>query len=63
MYAFLQKVGLRAFVAQEAMYLSLSLMVTELFYKFHSFTLEVVGFLATWYLLSWLGATLFRHHR
>lgn len=29
-----------------------SLLITELFYKFHSFTLELVAGLATWYVLS-----------
>ncbi len=29
-----------------------SLLIAELFYKFHSFTLECVAFLATWYVLD-----------
>jgi hypothetical protein len=32
--------------------LVLSLFIAELFYKFHSFTLEAVAFLATWYVLG-----------
>jgi hypothetical protein len=28
--------------------------VAELFYKFHSFTLECAAFLATWYAFSWM---------
>ena len=31
-----------------------ALILAEFFYKFHSFTLELGGFLLTWYLLSWL---------
>ena len=27
-------------------------MIAELFYKFHSFTLECAGFLATWFVLD-----------
>jgi hypothetical protein len=29
-----------------------SLAIAEMFYKFHSFTLECVAFLATWYVLE-----------
>ena len=32
--------------------LVLSLIVAELFYKFHSFTLETVAFLATWFVVD-----------
>ena len=32
--------------------LVLSLVIAELLYKFHSFTLEAVAFLATWYVLG-----------
>ena len=31
-----------------------ALTIAELFYKFHSFTLECIAFLATWYLLDLL---------
>jgi hypothetical protein len=30
----------------------MSFVIAELFYKFHSFTLETLAFLATWYALS-----------
>jgi len=29
-----------------------SLLIAEMFYRFHSFTLECVSFLATWYVLD-----------
>ena len=32
--------------------LGLALVTAEAFYKFHSFTLECLAFLATWYLLG-----------
>lgn len=35
----------------------LSLVIAELFYKFHSFTLEAVAFLGTWYALEYLTRT------
>jgi hypothetical protein len=31
--------------------LAASMIIAELFYKFHSFTLECLAFLATWYVL------------
>jgi hypothetical protein len=31
-----------------------ALTLAELFYKFHSFTLECLAFLATWYAIGWL---------
>ena len=32
----------------------IALVIAELFYKWHSFTLELVGFLATWWVLGFL---------
>jgi hypothetical protein len=37
-----------------------SLLIAETFYHFHSFTLECVAFLATWYGLDWLRVKIFR---
>jgi hypothetical protein len=34
--------------------LALALGIAELFYKFHSFTLECGAFLVTWWALSWI---------
>ena len=33
----------------------LALVIAEVFFKFHSFTLECVAFFATWYVLSWIA--------
>jgi hypothetical protein len=35
--------------------LGLSFVIAELFYKFHSFTLECLAFLATWFVLDAAG--------
>ncbi len=32
----------------------MAFMVAELLYKWHSFTLECMGFLATWTVLGWI---------
>ncbi len=39
-------------LAEQLPSLSLAWLLAELFYKFHSFTLECAAFLATWYLLD-----------
>jgi hypothetical protein len=33
-----------------------ALVIAELFYKFGSFTLEAVAFIATWYVIGWLAS-------
>ena len=42
----------------EGVALLLAMVVAELFYKFHSFTLECAAFLATWYVLGGIAALL-----
>lgn len=37
-----------------------SIVIAEIFYKFHSFTLECVAFLATWYVIDQLVAVPYR---
>jgi hypothetical protein len=39
--------------------LGVSMTIAELFYKFHSFTLECVAFLATWFVLDAVLCALF----
>jgi hypothetical protein len=52
MYALLQSLTVRQFLVEQAPVLAVSLIIAELFYKFHSFTLECIAFLATWYVLD-----------
>jgi predicted benzoate:H+ symporter BenE len=58
MYTLIKSVGFRAFLMQEAPYLVIAFLIASLFYKFGSFGVEAVAFLATWALLSALGNTL-----
>lgn len=53
-----RQVGVSRFVAREAVPFGVSLLIAELFYKFHSFTLEALAFVATWYVLSALLSAL-----
>ncbi len=52
MHQMIKSQGLRRFLIKEAPSGLLALLIAELFYKFHSFVLECIGFLATWYVLS-----------
>ncbi len=52
MYTLLQSITVRQLFLEQAPILAVSLIIAEIFYKFHSFTLECIAFLATWYLLD-----------
>ena len=52
MFELLRSSTLRQLLARQAPALVISLIVAELFYKFGSFTLECLGFLATWLVLD-----------
>lgn len=58
MYQIIRSYGLVTSLKKEAPAAVLSLLVAEVFYKFHSFALECFAFLATWYVVSWLLAHL-----
>ena len=52
MFELLRSSTLRQLLARQAPALVISLVVAELFYKLGSFTLECLGFLATWLVLD-----------
>jgi hypothetical protein len=54
MHRLIRSNSLKHLLACEAPALVIALVVAELFYKFGSFTLECLAFLATWFLLSFL---------
>jgi len=56
MYTLLRDLGLRKALLAEAPWLFLSMVIAEMFYKFHSFTLECGAFLATWFVVSYLSS-------
>lgn len=53
MYTSIRQLGVREWSIVEAPSLTSALIIAELFYKFHSFALECVAFLATWSAISW----------
>ena len=60
MFELLRSSSLRQLLSRQAPALVLSLVVAEMFYKFGSFTLECLGFLATWFVLDALFALVAR---
>ena len=62
MFTLLRSKPWRQSLAEQLPTLVPALLIAELFYKWHSFTLECLGFLATWAVLD-AAATLIRHLR
>jgi hypothetical protein len=52
MYALFRNVPLHNLLSTQAPALLASFVIAELFYKFHSFTLECLAFLATWFVID-----------
>lgn len=52
MYEFVRVIPFRCLFVEQAPTLGVSVLIAEMLYKFHSFTLECVAFLATWYVLD-----------
>jgi len=48
MFSYVKQVGISTALSQEAPAFLASFVIAEVFYKFHSFTLETLAFLATW---------------
>jgi len=55
MYTLIKSVGFRTFLIQEAPYLVVAFFIASLYYKWGSFGVEALGFLATWFILSAVG--------
>lgn len=55
MYELIRSLPVRRLLAEQLPAMAVSLLIAELFYKFGSFTLEVVAFLATWHVLDLVG--------
>lgn len=54
MFDLMRSLTVRDLLVREAPQLSLSFLLAEMFYKFHSFTLECIAFLVTWYVLGFV---------
>jgi hypothetical protein len=52
MYSLIRSITLKELFIEQTISLGISFIIAELFYKFHSFTLECLAFLATWYVID-----------
>ena len=52
MYTLLSLLPIKRLAYEQVPALALAWILAELFYKFHSFTLECAAFLATWFVLD-----------
>lgn len=57
MYSLIHKLH-AGITLREGVVLLIAFVIAELFYKFHSFSLECAAFLATWYVLGGIAAWL-----
>ncbi len=58
MYTLIRTIGASNAAKRELLPGGAAFLIAEFFYKFHSFALECLAFLATWYVLSLLYARL-----
>ena len=61
MYQLLKSISNRQLLQRQLPIVLASFVVAELFYKFKSFTLETLAFLATWFVLDWVVGQITRH--
>lgn len=52
MFALIRHLSTPQLLLQEAPAIAISIVTAEVFYKFHSFTLECLAFLGTWFLVD-----------
>ena len=64
MFTLVRKLTTRELLMEQLPALAGAFVIAEMFYKFHSFALECLAFLATWFVLdaavAWLATTLRR---
>jgi hypothetical protein len=54
MFSLIKDLGIGVALKQEAVPFLVAFLIAEFLYKFHSFTLECLAFLATWFVLSFI---------
>jgi hypothetical protein len=52
MYTLVWSMPLKQLLIEQLPALVVAIIIAELFYKFHSFTLEALAFLATWFVVD-----------
>jgi len=59
MFSLVKDLGIQVALKQEAVPFVVAFLIAEFLYKFKSFTLECLAFLATWFVLSYLQSLAF----
>jgi hypothetical protein len=62
-YSLIRTNSLRAILERELLPFIASLIIAQVFFKWGSFALELVGFIATWYVLGFVADLLLRSTR
>lgn len=52
MFSLIRALPISSLILEQAPAFGLSLLMAEMFYKFHSFTLETMAFLGTWFVVD-----------
>ena len=52
MYTLIRSITVRQLFLEQVPALGSSIVIAEIFYKFHSFTLECLAFLVTWFVID-----------
>ena len=63
MFTLIKELGLLVSAKQEAVPFLIAFGIAEFFFKFKSFALECLAFLAVWYVLSFLQSLVFPHSK
>jgi hypothetical protein len=63
MFSLLKDLGVRVAVKQEAVPFLIAFAIAEFFFKFKSFALECLAFLAVWFVLSFFQSLIFPRNR
>jgi hypothetical protein len=52
MYTLFRSLSIKRLTSEQLPAIALAWVIAEMFYKFHSFTLECLAFLATWFVID-----------
>lgn len=58
MYTLIKSIPTRQLLMEQVPAFTISFVIAEMFYKFHSFTLECMAFLLTWYVVDAIITTI-----
>jgi hypothetical protein len=60
MYSLIKSTGLRLVMEREFLPFVIALIIAQLYFKWGSFSLELVGFIAVWFVLGYVAELILR---